>query len=82
MTIETTVDAENLIVATIEDLIQRRKADAIVVGPASNLLADLAMESLELAELAAVLDDELGRDPFSEGIFPESVAELVAFYDP
>jgi acyl carrier protein len=79
---ETTINAESIIVTTIEELVQRRGADAIVVRPESSLLADLAMESLELAELAAVLNDEVGNEPFSDGIFPETIAELVAFYNP
>jgi acyl carrier protein len=79
--IQTAVDPEKVIVASIEELLARRGATGIVVGPESNLLTDLAMDSLELAELSATLIDEVGHDPFSEGIFPETIAELVAFYN-
>lgn len=75
-----TVKAEELILATIKDLLERRGAKDIVVAPGSHLLNDLAMDSLELAELSATLEDEVGREPFSEGVIPETVGELVAFY--
>ena len=76
-----TAKPEEVILATINQLLERRGAGSIVVGPESHLLNDLAMDSLELAELSATLEDEVGREPFSEGIIPETVRELVAFYD-
>ena len=78
---EKIADAQALIVDTIRELLERRGAAAIAIVPESKLTADLDLDSLELAELSAVLEDELGRDPYSEGIVPETVAELVAFYD-
>ena len=39
------------------------------------------MDSLELAELSAVLEDDLGHDPYSQGIVPQTVAELLAYYN-
>ncbi len=44
-------------------------------------MADLEMDSLEIAELAGVLSDEFGSEPFSDGNFPETIAELAAFYN-
>ena len=41
----------------------------------------IGLDSLETAELSAVLEDELGRDPFSEGQTPQTVGEIVAFYE-
>lgn len=40
----------------------------------------LGLDSLETAELSAVLEDELGKDPFSEGLLPATVGELLDFY--
>ena len=41
----------------------------------------LGLDSLEAAELSALLEDELGSDPFSaEGDLPESVGDVVSFY--
>ena len=75
-----TKTAESVIVGTIQELVKRRGGEAIEVRPESNFLTDIEMDSLELAELSGVLADELGREPFSDGIFPETVADLVAFY--
>ena len=78
---EKTANAEALILDTIHELLERRGASGVAVTAASKLTADLELDSLELAELSAVLEDELGRDPYSEGLVPETVGELVAFYD-
>lgn len=77
----TTGKAEQLILGTIEELLERRGARGVEIRPESKLTADLGLDSLELAELSAVLEDELGHDPYSEGIVPETLAELVAYYD-
>ena len=51
------------------------------VEPASGLYADgLGLDSLETAELSAFLEDEVGTDPFSEGLLPQTVGELLDFY--
>jgi acyl carrier protein len=70
-----------VILATIETLLARRGAGGLAVTPESKLAADLGMDSLELAELSAVLEDELGHDPYSEGIIPATVSELVGYYE-
>jgi acyl carrier protein len=46
------------------------------------LYADgIGLDSLETAELSAVLEDEFGTDPYSEGGMPQTVGEILAFYD-
>ena len=41
----------------------------------------LGLDSLEAAELSALLEDELGSDPFSTGgEMPERVGDILAFY--
>lgn len=41
----------------------------------------LEMDSLEAAELSALLEDELGKDPFATGgDLPQTVGEVLAFY--
>ena len=50
--------------------------------PDLNLYADgIGLDSLDAAELAAVLEDELGSSPFDEGDLPETVGDVLAFYD-
>jgi acyl carrier protein len=41
----------------------------------------LGLDSLEAAELSAMLEDEFGTDPFSAGgDLPEKVGDVLAFY--
>lgn len=45
------------------------------------LFADgIGLDSLETAELSALLEDELGADPFSSDTMPQTVGDIVAFY--
>lgn len=74
------VGTETKVFDAIHLLLDRRGAVDIEVTFGSNLTADLGLDSLELAELSAALEDDFGRDPFSEGIVPETVADLLAFY--
>jgi acyl carrier protein len=81
MDAETTVDPQQVITTAINTLLERRGAGGLEVRPESKLTADLGMDSLELAELSAILEDELGHDPYSDGIVPETVAELHSYYE-
>jgi acyl carrier protein len=46
------------------------------------LYADgIGLDSLETAELSAVLEDEYGTDPFSADAMPQTVGDIVDFYD-
>jgi acyl carrier protein len=41
----------------------------------------IGLDSLEAAELSAMLEDEFGSDPFSAGgDLPETFGDIVAFY--
>ncbi len=42
----------------------------------------LGLDSLQTAELSVMLEDEIGRDPFSEGALPQTVGEIIDFYEP
>lgn len=67
--------------AAIQMLLERREDGHAEIGLESALHEDLGLDSLELAELSAILEDELGTDPYSEGLTPVTVGELLAFYD-
>ena len=77
---QNTQDAEKTIVDSITMLVERRGETGFEIKPSSTLSEELGLDSLELAELSAALEDDLGRDPYSEGLIPETVGELVAFY--
>jgi acyl carrier protein len=73
-------EAEATIRGVIDAILKRRDADGLEVRPDSRLTDDLGLDSLELAELSASLEDDLGSDPYTEGIVPATVGELVGFY--
>jgi acyl carrier protein len=41
----------------------------------------IGLDSLDTAELSAVLEDTMGTDPFSAGPMPQTVGDILAFYD-
>lgn len=53
------------------------------LGPGTSLWADgLELDSLEAAELSAMLEDAFGTDPFSTGDpMPETVGAVLSFYE-
>lgn len=64
----------------IRKLLDRRNIEEVDLADDADLFDDLEMDSLELAELSAALEDELGDDPYSSGLMPRTVADLLAFY--
>jgi len=78
----TMTDLQSSILAMIQSLLERADKGDITVTPDSVLHGDgLGLDSLETAELSAILEDEYGTDPFGAGLMPETVAEIVAFYN-
>jgi acyl carrier protein len=71
-------DPEQTIFEAIGRLLQRKKID-IEIGRDS-AIDELGLESLDVAELSAILEDDLGRDPYSAGVLPRTVGELVDWY--
>ena len=69
------------IVRMIEDLFAYRGEAPPEISLASRLTEDLDLDSLELAELSAMLEEDFGRDPYSAGIVPDTVGELVSFFE-
>jgi len=75
-------EIESRILAILTDLLDRsdHEATAITLDAALHGDAGLGLDSLETAELSAILEDEFGTDPFGEGLLPETGADIVAFY--
>jgi acyl carrier protein len=74
-------DTQNTVVNAIRGLLSRRKDNKVDVDLNADLYEDLELDSLEVAELSATLEDELGSDPYSEGVVPRTAGEVVEFYD-
>jgi acyl carrier protein len=41
----------------------------------------VGLDSLETAELSAILEDDHGSDPYSSGQMPQTMSEIQAFYE-
>lgn len=76
-------DVQDTVVKIIESVLAAADKADLPVAMDSLLHGDdgLGLDSLQTAELSATLEDELGSDPFSAGEMPETVGEIVAFYD-
>lgn len=65
----------------VREFVARAKPDAFEFGSDTPLYADgVGLDSLETAELSAVLEDEFENDPFSTDEMPQNLGEIVAFY--
>ena len=73
-------DAEETVLKSLRSLLDRREEGIVEVTLESTLYDDLMLDSLEVAEFSAELEDYLGRDPYSAGLMPETVREVIAFY--
>lgn len=71
--------AEELIFNTVNSLLRRRNAQKEVTADA-DFFADLELDSLEVAELSVVLEEEFGTDPYTEGLNPRTIRDVAAFY--
>jgi acyl carrier protein len=74
-------EAEQTVKSAIRKLLKRRSSEPVEVDRDADLYQDLALDSLEVAELSAALEDDLGSDPYSEGLTPRTVGEITDFYD-
>jgi acyl carrier protein len=73
----------NQVEDTIKGFLSRAKKRNKGIELDTSLYAEgIGLDSLETAELSAVLEDELGSDPFTEGgELPQTVGDIVDFYD-
>jgi len=54
---------------------------SVEFGRHTTLYADgIGLDSLETAELSAMLEDEFGTDPFLEADLPQTVGDILDFY--
>jgi acyl carrier protein len=72
----------SLVESTIESFLARANKSVDVLDPALPLYADgIGLDSLETAELSAILEDTFGTDPFSAGgDMPQTVGDILGFY--
>ena len=70
------------ILTLIQSLLERSDKGEVALDMDTTIHGDdgLSLDSLETAELSAMLEDEFGTDPFGAGLMPENISEIVAFY--
>ena len=74
--------AEERVLKVISVLQSRRQRPSTGITLDTVLYRDgLGLDSLGAAELSALLEMEFERDPYSEGQIPQTVRDLVRFYD-
>ena len=67
--------------SVVREFVSRVKPEAGALTADTPLYADGAgLDSLEAAELSAVLEDEFGSDPFQGETMPETLSDIVSFY--
>ena len=74
-------EAEKSVLKALKAVMRTRKKKIVDVTLDSDLYDDLKLDSLDVAELSVVLEDDLGSDPYSEGAEPKTVAEVIEFYE-
>jgi acyl carrier protein len=67
---------------TVRSFLERAQKPADVLADDTPLYSDgIGLDSLETAELSAVLEDTYGSDPFQGESMPQTVGDILAFYD-
>lgn len=67
---------------TVRSFLERAQKPADVLTADTPLYADgIGLDSLETAELSAVLEDTYGSDPFQSETMPQTVGDILSFYD-
>ena len=74
-------DVLTTVLDIVRSLLQRRSDEPAEVAAAADLFDDIDLDSLEVAELSALLEERYGTDPYSAGLVPRTAAEVAAFYD-
>ena len=66
---------------TVRSFLDRAHKPVEVLTDGTPLYADgIGLDSLETAELSAVLEDAFGSDPFQGATMPQTVGDILAFY--
>lgn len=74
-----TIEAQ--IIEVIQEILRHQAFPETDVTPESPLYDDgVGLDSLCVAELSATLEKNYGKDPYTSGIMPQTVGDIIAFY--
>ena len=79
----TAVSVRDVVLSVVLDVSRQRNPERTQTEPAHALGADLAFDSLDLAQVAAELEIRLGIDPFARHATSRivTVGDLIALYE-
>jgi len=67
---------------TVRGFVARVKPEVPELELDTPLYADgVGLDSLEAAELSALLEDEVGSDPFTSDEMPQTLRDILGFYE-
>lgn len=70
-----------LVESIVRAFVARVKPEAAELGLETSLYAEgVGLDSLETAELSAVLEDEFVDDPFMQDDMPQTLGDILAYY--
>ena len=68
------------VVKVIQEFLERIEKPAELTPEIELYAEGIGLDSLETAELSALLEDEFEADPFSTEEMPQTVGDILAFY--
>ncbi len=76
------MSTEQRVVKVVQGLLARQKRSADAMNSKTPLYAGgLGFDSLAAAELSTLLEMEFGKDPYSDGKVPQTIGDIVGYYD-
>ena len=70
------------IVEILRTLLARHRRSVPELSSDLPLYAEgLGLDSMQAAELSAMLEDRFGDDPYTAGVVPQTLGDLVAYYE-
>ncbi len=76
------MSVESTVIAAIKRILEHQGLAEVEVVACSELYDDgIGLDSMCVAELSAVLEKAYGNDPYTSGEEPQSVQDIVDFYE-
>ena len=76
------MSVEDTVIAAIRRILKRQGFPETEVALDSKLYGEgIGLDSMSVAELSAALEKTYGKDPYTSGEDPQSVRDIVEFYE-
>ena len=76
------MSVESTVIAAIKRILEHQGLAEVEVVASAELYDDgIGLDSMCVAELSAVLEKTYGKDPYTSGEEPQSVQDIVDFYE-